>query len=84
MQAKLLNVTGMTCGSCVARVTSALERVDGVGNVSVSLAAGEATVIFDEAVTSADVLQEAVRQAGYGTQTATAPKPKSAGGCCCH
>lgn len=84
MQTTLFNVTGMTCGSCVARVTSALGKVDGVESVSVSLAAGEATVRFDDQVTTADELQEVVRKAGYGTDPVPASKPKSAGGCCCH
>lgn len=83
MQTTVFHVTGMTCGSCVARVTSALGKVDGVVNVSVSLAERAATVRFDEQVTSADELQEVVRQAGYGTEP-TAVKPKSTGGCCCH
>ena len=84
MQTTLLHVSGMTCGSCVARVTSALGKVDGVDHVGVSLATGEATVKFDEQVTSMEELVAAVRNAGYGTEAAQAVKPKSSGGCCCH
>ena len=35
-----LNVSGMTCGSCVKHVTNALKTLDGVGDVSVDLATG--------------------------------------------
>lgn len=84
MQTTRLNVTGMTCGSCVARVTRALEKVDGVDHVGVTLATGETTVRFDEQVTSMDELQAAVRNAGYDIQPVQAAKPRSTGGCCCH
>lgn len=84
MQTTRFIVTGMTCGSCVVSVTSALERVDGVENFSVSLATGKATVSFDEQVTSADALQEAVRKAGYGAEIVPAAQSKSSGGGCCH
>lgn len=39
-----LNVSGMTCGSCVKHVTSALKALDGVGDVNVDLAAGKVKV----------------------------------------
>jgi len=39
-----LNVTGMHCEKCVARVTAALEAIDGVTSVAVSLENNSATV----------------------------------------
>lgn len=84
MQTTLFKVSGMTCGSCVARVTNALRAIDGVGSVSVSLAGGEATVQFDHQRASAEQLQEVVQKAGYGTGTAQVAKPKSKGCCCSH
>ena len=39
-----LNVEGMHCPKCVARVTEALEGVEGVTNVQVSLEDNAATV----------------------------------------
>ena len=44
MQTEHLKVTGMTCGGCTSSVTKALKAIAGVGDVNVSLAAGEATV----------------------------------------
>jgi len=49
----------------------------------VSLAAGEATVQYDERLTSPDRLKSAVKGAGYGvdaTKAADGRQPK--GGCC--
>ena len=41
--ATLLDVSGMTCMSCVGRVTAALESIDGISDVSVSLDEGTAS-----------------------------------------
>ena len=83
MQTEHLKVTGMTCGGCTSNVTHALEAVKGVGDVKVSLAAGEATVEYDERQTSPDQLKAAVKGAGYGVGMAnTAQKPQAKSGCC--
>ena len=83
MQTELLKVTGMTCGGCTSNVTHALKAITGVGNVTVSLSAGEATVQYDERLTSPDQLKSAVKGAGYGVDTTnTAQKPQGKGGCC--
>jgi copper chaperone len=83
MQTEHLKVTGMTCGGCISNVTNALKAIAGVGDVNVSLAAGEATVQYDERLTSPDRLKSAVKGAGYGvdvTKAADGRQPK--GGCC--
>ena len=83
MQTELLKVTGMTCGGCAGKVTTALNGVKGVSNVNVSLAAGEATVKFDERLTSPEQLKSAVQRAGYGVDAAdTAHTHQGKGGCC--
>lgn len=66
MQTEFLKVTGMTCRGCTTNVQYALEAVYGVGDVRVSLSAGEATVHYDERLTSPDRLKSAVKGAGYG------------------
>jgi copper chaperone len=82
MQTETMNVTGMTCGGCVSKVTQALTAVPGVEHVDVSLPS-KASVGFDEKLTSRKALQSAVESAGYGVTTgedATARRPS--GGCC--
>ena len=44
MQTERLKVTGMTCSGCTSKVSQALNGINGVSDVDVSLAAGEATV----------------------------------------
>jgi copper chaperone len=59
-----LTVTGMSCGSCVRHVTSALRAVPGVSTVNVQLRAGLAEIHHDDRA-SVDALISAVRDAGY-------------------
>ena len=63
-----LQVTGMTCASCVMRVEKTLRAVAGVSSASVNLATEQASVSADARVT-ADVLAAAVRKAGYDVAT---------------
>ena len=58
-------VEGMTCASCVNRITRYLQKVDGVEDANVNLATESATVRFDPAVTDIAGLASAVQAAGY-------------------
>ena len=58
-------VRGMHCAACVGKVERALTAVPGVDQASVNLATEQATVSFDPALTSLDVLRAAVAAAGY-------------------
>jgi copper chaperone len=83
MQTERLKVTGMTCSGCTSSVGHALKAVNGVSDVKVSLGTGEATVQFDEQLTSPEQLKLAVQRAGYGIDTTNLSQaPKGKGGCC--
>jgi Cu+-exporting ATPase len=58
-------VEGMTCASCVNRITRFLEKVEGVDGANVNLASESATVRFDPARVSISDLGAAVDAAGY-------------------
>ena len=60
-----LDITGMTCASCVRRVEKALGKVPGVSAAQVNLATEAATVTYDGATVTADDLTAAVGTAGY-------------------
>ena len=75
-----LNVSSMSCASCVGRVDKALAAVPGVLEVNVNLASETATVTYaDGAVALADLLK-AAEEAGYPAEPAeeTAPEDRSA------
>jgi copper chaperone len=83
MQTEHIQVSGMTCGGCTNNVTRALKALPGVGDVNVSLAAGEATVQYDERLTSSDKLKSAVQTAGYGVGVVKVAQSRPAKGGCC-
>jgi Cu+-exporting ATPase len=60
-----LNVSGMTCASCVGRVEKALKNVPGVVDASVNLASGRAHVNLSTNGPTASALTTAVITAGY-------------------
>ena len=58
-----LEITGMSCGHCVASVSRTLKGIAGVRVDDVRI--GSATVEFDAQKTSADALAKAVTDEGY-------------------
>ena len=83
MQTESLNVTGMTCEGCTAKVAKALKALDGVKEVVVSLTPAVAMVRFDERLSSPVQLKSAVEKAGYGVGAHSAPSsPRPKSGCC--
>lgn len=63
-----LDVSGMTCASCVARVERSLKKVPGVIDARVNLATERAEVQIDPALVKPAALLTAVEQAGYGAR----------------
>lgn len=76
-----LNVSGMTCGSCVKHVTNTLKVLDGVGDVNVDLATGKVKVT--RTADKSDDLIAALIEDGYPAQldAGTASKVKQGRGC---
>lgn len=59
-----VNVSGMTCGHCVAAVTEEIAKIDGVTEVSVDLESGRVEVTSSSPVDHA-LVDAAVQEAGY-------------------
>jgi len=60
------DVSGMTCGSCAARVQRTLSREPGVTDALVNYATGRATVELEPGALDEQRLIAAVQKAGYG------------------
>jgi Cu+-exporting ATPase len=64
-QAVTLEIYGMTCASCVARVEKTLSKVEGVVSAQVNLATETAQVKLASGMVSVDAQVAAVDPAGY-------------------
>ena len=78
-------VSGMDCGSCAAKIETALRRVPGVREVRVSVPAGTVAVSHDDTL-GADAVVRPLAALGYGATpadpVADGPAAACGGGCC--
>jgi copper chaperone len=59
-----IKIKGMSCNHCVMAVTKALNEIEGIKNVKVDLAKGEA--VFDEIKPiDMDLVRKGIKKAGY-------------------
>lgn len=61
----IINVEGMSCSHCVNAVTKAVESLDGVSEVQVSLEAKNATVDYDSDKVTLEAIKAAIEEEGY-------------------
>ena len=59
-----VHIQGMTCGSCVKKITSTVEEVSGVLNCEVSLADKSAEVEFDPDILTAEDVEKTINNIG--------------------
>lgn len=63
---KKYDIEGMTCASCVANVTKAVQKLDGVNDVNVNLMTNSMKVQYDDEKVSDDEIINSVKNIGYG------------------
>jgi Cu+-exporting ATPase len=73
-----LDISGMTCSSCAARVEHRLNGVAGA-RATVNFATEKASIDFDGDLTSPSELVAAVRAAGYDASAVTSATPAGVG-----
>lgn len=61
----VLAIAGMACASCVQSIEGLISQREGVQRVSVSLAKGTGTVLYDPSVTNPEELRAAVEDMGF-------------------
>lgn len=59
------SVSDMSCAACAGRVDKTLNRQQGVKEASVNYAAATATIAYNPAETTPEILKKAVQDAGY-------------------
>ena len=68
MEPLALQISGMSCGHCIASVRGALDRLEGVTVERVAV--GSAAISFDPARTTPAAILDAVAAAGYEARVA--------------
>ena len=61
-----INLSGMTCGGCVSRVTSTLKKLKGVVTAKVTLKPQRAVVSYNSKQVSLKQMLTAVKKSGFG------------------
>lgn len=64
----VLKTTGMTCGSCASRITTALGSVKGVAVTEVDVAGGWVVVSYDTKDVKPERLAEKINGAGFDSK----------------
>lgn len=67
---KKFDVSGMTCAACVANVTRAVKKLDGVRDANVNLMTNSMKVSYDENKVNDNKIISAVEKIGYGAKVA--------------
>jgi Cu+-exporting ATPase len=63
-----LEITGMTCASCSARIERNLAKLPGIIHANVNLATEKATVQFDPSAVDEAKMVEVIKELGYGVR----------------
>ncbi|XOQ44325.1 MAG: Copper-exporting P-type ATPase [Clostridium sp.] len=66
----VLNITGMSCAACSARIEKKLSRMEGVHTAGVNLTTEKATVEYDPNTVGVSDLIHAIESLGYGAEKA--------------
>lgn len=62
---KSFNIEGLHCASCVSALEKAMNKLEGVQDVSVNLATNKMEIRYNEDILSQQDIIEAVSNAGY-------------------
>lgn len=65
LKTEKLSVSGMHCEPCAETITTAVQKVKGVENVTVKFVEKEATVTYHAGATTVDTIIAKIKEAGY-------------------
>ena len=61
----ILKIGGMSCATCIKTIEKALKKLDGIVDVDINLATGEARIVYNSQIISLSEIKRAVEEAGY-------------------
>ncbi|KRE99382.1 hypothetical protein ASG89_27870 [Paenibacillus sp. Soil766] len=64
-----LQIEGMTCSACSARIEKVIGKLSGVQSIAVNLPLGRATLQLESAFSDEEIIIERIQQLGYGART---------------
>lgn len=70
-----LNITGMTCAACSARIEKSLSKLDGISTANVNLALEKATVEFNPSQVSLTEIMARIDKLGFGAEPVVHGEP---------
>nr|KAF6372989.1 ATPase copper transporting beta [Pipistrellus kuhlii] len=71
----VLVIAGMSCASCVQSIEGLISQREGVQQISVSLADGTGTILYDPSIINPEELRAAVEEMGFEVSIASADYP---------
>ena len=69
-ETRIIKIDGMTCEKCVESVHGVTADFDGLLSLTVELPTNQATVTFDDNVTSAEAIAKAIDDGGFDATVA--------------
>lgn len=63
-----LDIKGMSCGICAAKVENSIKKLDGISKCTVDHKTGKGVVEFDDAKVSPDKILEVCNKTGFKCQ----------------
>ena len=69
MKKAVFGLEPLSCPTCIKKIESALEKMDGVKEVKVMFHSDKVRTQFDEGVVNADQMQETIEKLGYPVTT---------------
>lgn len=61
----VLEVSGMSCGGCEERISTALSRLEGVRHISADHRSGQVRVAYDPVAVTIQTVRERIADMGY-------------------
>lgn len=65
MKTKSIQLEELTCPSCIAKIESAVSKMDGVSEVKVMFNSSKVKATFDEGLTNEEQIKKTITNLGY-------------------